>query len=659
MALIHHLLLAGSVTLLLGAGVRAAARLSEAPLERLVAGAVLAAVVAAVEALALGLLGLGATPGVLFAGAAVAWLAAWRLVPAAAAPLWRQAGGRWERLGPGGRLAVGALVGAGVAWTVWLVRWPAFDWDGLAYHIPEVVAWVHNGSPGSVLTIVPGYPYGAFPVANEVLLTWGSGIGRSFVWITIWPALLFALLGAAGWLGLRALRVPRLAAALAAGSLCAAPMATSYQLNGPNSDFPALVWLVVAGALGAAAVTRGRAGLFLPALLAAALSVGTKTTTAPLAGLLIVVLVVRLGGPLRHLGLPLALAAGGALVVGGTWYLRNLVDHGSPLWPFFSAPWGDPVPHLLGRPERFTFFQRPLETLARFGDDGYVKDTFLGALVALGGAIAAPLLVRRRSVLAGATATAVSVLLWTLAEDTGAPQAKSDFAGALYGSPRLLMAGVAVATLTLALATRDAGRRLAPALGALLAVVLGLNAVELFDLGFPATPTVWTPVAGAAAGAVVALIAARAPWRWLLRPAGVAIGALALGATGALAAHHLVERHARVGFSPRARYLDAELIALFVDGPAADRRPVFTTPIVTAMLAGDDLARRVAAIPQHEPCRAIEARARAGWVVVIKNINADLLFGPSTARRCTARWRSDYENAGLAIYDARSLAPAR
>ncbi len=104
MVLIHHLLLVASAVLLVGAGARAASRLTDVALERLVAAAPLAASAAAIEALALGLVGLGTNAVALFAGAAGAWLATWRLVPAASQPLIDQ--GRPCRRGTGWRRAL-------------------------------------------------------------------------------------------------------------------------------------------------------------------------------------------------------------------------------------------------------------------------------------------------------------------------------------------------------------------------------------------------------------------------------------------------------------------------------------------------------------------------------------------------------------------------
>lgn len=656
MVLIHHVVLVASAGLLLAAGLRVSSRLSDATLERLVAAAPVAASVAAIEAIGLGLVGLGTNPVALFAGAAGAYLLARRLTPVQAPPLLGQLRDWWEGLSSRGRLASGALAGAGLGWTAWLLRYPAFNLDSHSYHIPEVLAWVRNGSPGSLVPILPGYPYEALPVTNEVLLSWGSGIGRSFVWMTIWPALLFPLLAASAWLGLRALKVPGLPAGLATASLCAAPMATSFQLNGPNTDFPALVWLVVAGGLAAASLSGGREGLFLPAVLASALAVGTKTTAAPQVAILLAVVAYLLRQRLPTLGRPLLVTVVGALLIGGTWYVRNLLWHGSPLWPFFATPWGDPIPHLLGNQEQYTFFRRPLESLARFGEEGYVTDTFLGPLVALAGAVLAPVFVRTRAVAAGAGVSALSAFLWSFAPDTGAPLTDNAPAAAFHGSPRLLMPGIAVATLTLALAARDAGHRGRWLWGALLAFVLALNAWLLFGLGFPEAPTPATPLTGAVLGAALAFALGRLPSRRLFRPATLAAGGLLLAGTLAFAALGLVQRHAQVGGDPRSPNIAALLVPQFAQGAGADGRPIYSVPMAIPMLAGDDLGRRVEAIPRREPCEAIERRARVGWVVVME-ATGDELLGPSTIHGCVRHWRPVYERPGIDVYNAASVRP--
>ena len=108
------------MSLLLAAGLRVADGMASGPAERLIAAAVLAAATAVAESLGLGLVGLGTEP--------------WALL---------------------------------LTWTVWLLRYPAFDFDNLAYRIPEVVAWVHNGRPGSLVSVVPGFPHANLPIIGR------------------------------------------------------------------------------------------------------------------------------------------------------------------------------------------------------------------------------------------------------------------------------------------------------------------------------------------------------------------------------------------------------------------------------------------------------------------------------------------------------------
>lgn len=644
---VHHLLLIGSVALLLGAGTRAAARLSPAPLERLVAGAVVAASLAVIDALVLGLVSLGTNPVALVLAAGGTWVAVRLLVAPARTPLSQQLLEGWAHLGPAARFGAGALAGAGVAWTGWLLQNPGFDWDNLAYHIPEVVAWVHNGRPGSIVQILPGFPYGNLPVTNEVLLSWGSGIARSFVWITIWPTLMVGLLALAGWLGLRALRISPRITAVAVASLCAAPMLTSFQGNGANSDLPAVVWMVVAASLCVAATLPSRAGLLAPAILAGALAIGTKTTVAPLTVVAIGLAVYRLRGSLRPMRGALLLCGCGALAVGGIWYLRDLIQHGSPLWPYYRAPWGDPLPHLQ-QPD-ITFFQRPLASLRRLGEPGYATATFLGGLLVLAGALTAALLARTRAVVAGALATAVTVFLWIFAPDTGAPYPSFPATDAFHGSLRFLIPSVAVATLTVALAARDGGRRRARMLTGVLAVALVANLVQLFGLGFPKAPTVVTPLLGGLAGGAVLVLAGQLPWRRIPRVAILAVTGSAIAASLVLGAQGFVDRAARVG----GGYVD--LVRWFATA-GNNRRTVYTAPVQLVLLAQDDLGRDVVALARNEPCRQIASQARDGWVVVVK-LATEAMLGPSTTDACVAGWRPLHEGPLYNVYDARSLEP--
>jgi hypothetical protein len=141
--------------------------------------------------------------------------------------------------------------------------------------LSQVVSWVHTGRPGAVETVSYEFPVGSYPLTNEVLTAWTTGIARSFVPVTLWQSGMVALLALSGWIGLRRLDVPRLPAALAVAALASAP-ALVAQLNGGKNDLPALAWLICTGALVAASPRQPR--LLAPALVAGGLAVGTKTT---------------------------------------------------------------------------------------------------------------------------------------------------------------------------------------------------------------------------------------------------------------------------------------------------------------------------------------------------------------------------------------------
>ena len=113
------------------------------------------------------------------------------------------------------------------------------------------------------------------------------------------------------------------------------------QLNEPQTDLPALAWLACVGRArhrGRAAPGAARSGgrgrrpggrhqaVHRAAGRSAVLAVGAypaRDRLRPLAG-------------------SLALAVAGAFVVGGIWYAQNLIEHGSPLWPFAVGPLGRP-----------------------------------------------------------------------------------------------------------------------------------------------------------------------------------------------------------------------------------------------------------------------------------------------------------------------------
>jgi hypothetical protein len=643
--LAHHLLLALAVLALAAAGLRAAATLTAGGLEQATSAGALAAGAAAVQALALGLLGLGTDPWALTGAALVTWVVARATLPRPPRPAGEQLATWWGGLGLGERLALGALAGVGLAWTTFLIRFPAFGWDGVVYHLPEIAKWVQSGTPGSIETVLPGWPVGNYPLANEVLLAWAAGIAQSYAPVVVWSSGMVVLLAAAGWMGLRSLRVAPLVRVLAVGVLCTMPVLSASQLNGPNTDLPALAWLVTTGALCAAAVHRREPGLLAPALVAGGLAAGTKTTTLPLAAAALLVAAYLLRPHLRAVAGPLALAAVGALVVGGTWYLRNLVDHGTPFWPFVTGAWSDPPPLALHRMD-VSFLERPVRTMEEFGFDEWLGRIFAGGALLLAGGVLAAAWARTRAVVAASAATAVSFLLWANAPVTGVSDLRG-VDGATISTVRYLLPAVAAGVLALALSSR-AGRWPRRAATAVLAAALGLNLWQLFDLGFPAVPSPRMPVLAALAGtAAAAGVTALLPWRALLRPSALAAAVLAAGVALGLTAPGVVDRHERMAL------FDAELVRVF-SGPADDGRPIAMAPMTVAVLTGPELERSVDGIPRREGCGRVRARARRGWVVVA-DYTADDLFGPTTIPGCVRGWRPRFVIPAYRIYGPGSV----
>ena len=641
---LHHALLALAVLALADAGLRVAARAVAAGLARVLAATALAAATAVVHALLLGLVELGGNPYALSAAAVLTGLAARLALPTRHETVTGRVGAWWREARLGERAAAGAAAGVVAAWTAWLLRYPALGHDMILYHVPEAVRWVQLGTPGSVEPVITGVPVGAYPVTLEVLLAWAMGIARSFVPVTLIVAAAPVVVAAAVWAGLRALGVGRAGAGLAAGALVATPAVTASAFGGASLDPVALGWLCSAGTLVTVAVCRRAPALLAPALVAAALAVGTKTTAAPLGLITLGVALVLLRTHLRALARPLVLAVLLGAGAGGVWYVRNLIEHGSPLWPFVAAPWGDPQPPLIAAAD-ISFLDRPGETLSRLG--AYYLDHFGGALVVLAGALLAPLLAPRRAVIATAAAVALSVLLWMNAPFTGVVEQRG-FEQGTGDATRYLLPGVAAAVLAVALASRRGGARGAVALG-LLAAGLAWNLVNLFRLGFPSAPSPTTPLAGGALGVLVAVVVTalggrpRAVHR-LPRWAPAAAGVLLAGVLLAPVAGGYVARHAETGGR------QAAVTAWLTSQPRwrEGDDPVATSFSLIGPLAGDRLRHPLALFVPREPCPRLRARAARGWLVF------DRVAGvPPGVARCLGRPGPDFQDADYRAYAPR------
>src|SRR2546423_1752668 len=123
------------------------------------------------------------------------------------------------------------------------LRFPFLGLDGSTYHLSTVAEWVRQGTTGHSLGLYVRVPVGSYPLTWETSLAWAVGLAHSFAAVALWSAGTVALLVAAGWLGLRALDVPRAVAALAVLALCLVPVALRGLVHA-ETDMPAVARLV-------------------------------------------------------------------------------------------------------------------------------------------------------------------------------------------------------------------------------------------------------------------------------------------------------------------------------------------------------------------------------------------------------------------------------
>lgn len=647
-----HALLGLSGAALATAALRAVSVLAPRGPERVIAAAAMAVSTACLQALALGLLDLGASPAALAATALATFAASRRWLPAPELSVATELAGWWERRGRLERAALGALAGLAAAWTAWMLKYPFLGEDAVRYRLPTVIAWVQEGSPGALYTAAEEYRTDAYPLGNELALSWAMAIARSFVPATLWTPALVALAALAGWHGLRSVGVPRPSAALAILAVCSLPIQVA-RLNEPNSDTPALAWAVCAGALCASA--RHRPALIAPALLAGGLAIGAKTTAAVpvLAALAAGLWLAR--GSLRAHRRVLVAAAAVALIVGGLWYVRNLILHGSPIWPFGTAPWGDPAPPVIEALDH-SLLERPRATL-RGNLDAYLA-TLAGGMVLAVGALLSPLAGRSKASLIAAAVATLALLSYAAAPVTGLGDA------GLIGFPlltlRYLLPALAACALAVALAARAGGRAAVAATAAL----AGSSAWSIgrdLALDYPPVPSIATLALGVALGALAALVLGGPLRRLVDRPPGLrralaAAGALVGGLALSLPAAGYVERNARIAAAPSVE------IPRFFTEPAAppERAAVAFSPASDARVAGDRLRRPLRVVPRDAPCE----RYRRDWAVLttsssVLNTVSDLDLAPGALERCIYSDPPLVSSPSVAIYPPRRGITAR
>ncbi|PZS10437.1 MAG: hypothetical protein DLM64_08540 [Solirubrobacterales bacterium] len=624
-SLIHHAALALAAVALGEGALRVVSRTGVRGLARVTAALPLAIATLVLETLILGRLGLAASTPVLFASAVVPWLwVRWQTRAASYTGVLDELRDWWQRSDASARVTAGALVGLALAWGLWQLDRPLLESDSLLYHLNLPVAWLAAGNAGAASVVHQALPVGNYPLTNEVVLAWAIGLSRSWVIASIWNPMLWLALITAGHVGLRSLHVPRGLAWAALATLASTPLVET-QLGGPLTDLPAMVWLVACATLCRLALDRP--ALLGCALLAGGLAIGTKTTPAILVVIALIWALVATRTRLRGHVAPLAAGLAGAAGIAGVWPLRNLIEHGSPLWPFVATPWGDPVPPAL-RAVDASLLSHPAAVLA--GRLGQFADVLGGAVLLLALAVVLPLLVRTRPALIAGAVAILALLIWAAAPFTGVATSTE----LAVGAARYMLPALAACTLALAIGARDAAPSVRSGVLVALGVAVTFSAIRVAAIGHGYAPPLWVPLAGLLAGAAGG-VALRAPPRLPARPAvaatlGLAIAVLALAAPGYLA------RHARTGLG------DAGILShLLADTAfASNAQAVSMTPATLASLAGSRFQHRLVLLPAAVSCQAARAAALHGWLVVERPDNPSA----ERVRRCLGPTSPAYDD---------------
>jgi hypothetical protein len=229
----------------------------------------------------------------------------------------------WERVG------LAALVFVLGFRLLLAVRLPTLDYDGLSYHLVTVDVWLQNHG----ISEVPQRPWSAgYPEVGEILTAWlVASAGREYLanltGLVPIPLLLAAAAGLAEYLGASG-RARTLVVILAGLTPASFMLAGSSYVDNVSVALVGAAWL-----FGLSTRSERDWRLALLAALAAGLAIGTKMTNV------VLVIPVTIAAAVAARRRPSVILGGAALVVacGVSWYVRNLLVYGNPVYPFSVA----------------------------------------------------------------------------------------------------------------------------------------------------------------------------------------------------------------------------------------------------------------------------------------------------------------------------------
>ncbi|HEX3426128.1 MAG TPA: hypothetical protein VHT30_08345 [Acidimicrobiales bacterium] len=236
-------------------------------------------------------------------------------------------------------LLVGVVAAIWVARTAIAVHRGINDPDSLGYHLPFAVTFAQSGYADQHRYVLPYLPVHFYPANDELLVGMAVALSHSVAFAAVKNLVYGSLvLVAAHSIG----RVYRAGAAAVAGAaLVLGVPVIAFSQPGEAVNDTLLVLVLVAG-LALVARAGRRPAAYVMAGACAGVAAGIKFSglwpAAGLGALVVVLACVRLrSGRLATIGA----ATLGAVALGGSWYLRNVVTYANPVPPanIHLGPW--------------------------------------------------------------------------------------------------------------------------------------------------------------------------------------------------------------------------------------------------------------------------------------------------------------------------------
>ena len=247
---------------------------------------------------------------------------------------------------------VAAAAAVGWAWPHLVGATRLWIWDDYTYHMVYPALWLREHAiaataPSHAFTMQAWYPLSASVVAAWFMVPWPESRGDALAWVSLTGPLYVGLVATA-----MATVLARLGCRPGAWALPLVLLVTSPRVGVMASSFSDADLAVAAALLGGFAfavppmapeTTRDVRTDAAYAAALTGLALGVKVSTAPLALIVLVMLLLRSGsvqGTRSAVATHVAfIVVGGWTVTAGYWYARNVVHTGNPVYPAAFLVW--------------------------------------------------------------------------------------------------------------------------------------------------------------------------------------------------------------------------------------------------------------------------------------------------------------------------------